>query len=152
AGVLAMWRSSKRSASSIAPAIFGLIALAIIALGLFLTASKGGFLATLCGFFIFALAVFKTKGERLKEVLRARKALVTIIVVLVVVSGGVLFSQTILPRLSSNLENDHSTMFRVYTWKGTLKMAAARPWLGFGPGSFPSAYTQFAETGYTRTA
>jgi hypothetical protein len=43
-------------------------------------------------------------------------------------------------------------MFRYYTWRGTLRMAAARPLLGFGPGSFPSAYTRFAETGYTRTA
>jgi O-antigen ligase len=152
AGVLALWRQSKRRNSFPAPAIGGVFVLAIIALGLFLTSSKGGLLATLCGLLIFSLAVFKAKGAHVREVLRARRGAVAIISLFVFVVGGVLFSQTILPRLSSNIQNDYSTMFRYYTWRGTLRMAAARPLLGFGPGSFPSAYTRFAETGYTRTA
>jgi Tfp pilus assembly protein PilF len=43
-------------------------------------------------------------------------------------------------------------MFRAYTWQGTAHMALARPLLGWGPGSFPSAYGQFAITGTTRHA
>lgn len=46
----------------------------------------------------------------------------------------------------------HSQMFRVYTWQGTLRMIAARPWLGFGPGTFPSAYGRYQIAGYTRHA
>ena len=67
--------------------------------------------------------------------------------------GGALFVKTVGPRLqrASGSEN-HSTMFRVYAWRSTLQMIEARPFLGHGPGSFPSSYTQFAQAGYTRSA
>jgi hypothetical protein len=43
-------------------------------------------------------------------------------------------------------------MFRLYTWQSTAHMALARPVLGWGPGSFPSAYGQFAIAGTTKHA
>ena len=43
-------------------------------------------------------------------------------------------------------------MFRVYIWDATLKMTLARPLNGWGIGSFPSVFTQFAQIGYTRSA
>jgi O-antigen ligase len=154
AGVLLAWRTARRDASNKARValVGGLVVLAIIAFALILTGSKGGFLATLCGAFVFALAVFRAKGERVLGVLRAQKVAVAIIAILVLTVGGFLFSKTILPRLSSNIASDHSTMFRAYTWRATWEMAKARPLLGWGTGSFPSAMTQFAETGYTRSA
>lgn len=142
----------RRKAENPAAFIGGIIVLVVIALGLFITSSKGGFLAALCGGLVFTAAVFRAKGQHARDVLRARKSTVGIVAILALVGGGILFSQTILPRLSSNIENDHSTMFRIYTWDGTLKMAMARPLNGWGIGSFPSAYTQFAQTGYTRSA
>lgn len=148
AGVLAWWRSESSSAKFKTAA--GVVGLLIVALGLIVTSSKGGFIAALCAMIVFTLAVFRAKGEHLRGVLRARRGVFLAAALVMLLGGGVLFTKTILPRLSRSEE--HSTMFRYYTWRGTLRMAAARPALGFGPGSFPSAYTRYAETGYTRTA
>jgi len=148
AGVLLL----RRNARGKAPMISGIVVLAIIALGLVVTSSKGGFLAALCGSLIFVLAIFRAKGERVRGVLRANKIAFAVSVLLILGIGALVFSQMILPRLSSNIQNDHSTMFRVYTWAGTWRMAIDRPLFGWGAGSFPSAYPQFAETGYTRSA
>ena len=142
----------RKNARGKAPMIFGVVVLAIIALGLIVTSSKGGFLAALCGSLVFVVALFRAKGERVRRVLRANKTAFAISGLLILAVGGFIFSQTILPRLSSNIQNDHSTMFRVYTWAGTWRMALDRPLFGWGVGSFPSAYPQFAETGYTRSA
>src|SRR5690606_23500912 len=152
-GVLLLRQRAWENDASLAPiVVVGIAVIAITALGLIVTSSKGGFLAALCGLLVFAVAVLRAKGERAKAALREKKAIVAVVAILVLVVGGVLFSQTILPRLTSNLENDHSTMFRLYTWAGTFDMAAARPFTGWGIGSFPSAYPQFAQTGYTRSA
>ena len=155
AGILGLWREAQRRDKTFESkliAFMGIVIFTIIASGLFLTSSKGGFLAVLCGLAVFVVAVFIAKRESVRGVLRARRGVIATVVLMILLGGGVLFSKTIAPRLSVNLLEDHSTMFRVYTWKGTLKMASARPVLGFGPCSFPSAYTRFAETGFTRTA
>ena len=46
----------------------------------------------------------------------------------------------------------HSGAFRYYTWKGTVRMIAARPWLGFGPGTFATAYPRYTVVGFSRMA
>lgn len=147
AGALLLLRRQSKAA-----VIGGAIVLFILFLGLFVTSSKGGLLAALCGGLVLVIAVVRAKGERVGVILRNRIPVVAAIVLLVILVGGVLFSQTILPRLSSSLENDHSTMFRLYIWDATLEMALARPLSGWGIGSFPSVFTQFAEIGYTRSA
>ena len=152
--ILLLWQNARRNVRVKMPMILicGFVVIAIIALGLIVTSSKGGFLAALCGTLVFLIAVFRAKSERVKTALRANSAVFAIIAILIFGAGAFIFSQMILPRLSSNLENDHSTMFRVYTWAGTWRMAIARPFFGWGAGSFPSAYPQFAQTGYTRSA
>jgi O-antigen ligase len=155
AATLMFWRAARRGQLRLAPPIVLVIAtisFAIIALGLFVTSSKGGFLAAFAGLGVCALAIVKAKGGVVRKAFGQRKGAVVVAAVLVLIIGGVLFSKTILPRISTKLESDHSTMFRYYTWRGTLRMAAAHPLLGSGSGSFPSAYTQYAETGYTRSA
>ncbi len=147
AGALLLFRRHGKQA-----VVGAAIVLFILFLGLFFTSSKGGLLAAMCGGLVLAIAVVRAKGERVGAALRDRIPVVIAIVLLVILVGGVLFSQTILPRLSSNLESDHSTMFRLYIWDATLKMAQARPLNGWGIGSFPSVFTQYAQIGYTRSA
>ena len=147
AGALLLWRRQGTQAVS-----GSALVLFILFLGLFVTSSKGGLLAALCGGLVLVIAVVRAKGERVGAALRKRIPLVAAIALFVILVGGVLFSQTILPRLSSSLGNDHSTMFRVYIWDATLKMTLARPLNGWGIGSFPSVFTQFAQIGYTRSA
>ncbi|HVF09716.1 MAG TPA: O-antigen ligase family protein [Abditibacteriaceae bacterium] len=125
----------------------------IIALGLLVTSSKGGALALLAGVLMFLLALWRAQGRRLKEAMRARRTVVAVVALVLIIAGSAVASRTVLPRLQQlQGSDDNSTMFRYYTWRGTLRMAAARPILGWGPGSYPSAYPQFAITGYTRSA
>ncbi len=62
----------------------------------------------------------------------------------------VLFAHPVLNRLHTL--NDNSTAFRVWTWKGAAKMAAANPLLGTGIGTWPELYPRYAYTGFTRVA
>jgi len=45
-----------------------------------------------------------------------------------------------------------SNMFRILTWKGTIRLASAYPWLGVGPGAFKYAYPKYATAGYVEAA
>ncbi|WP_309706786.1 O-antigen ligase family protein, partial [Armatimonas sp.] len=42
--------------------------------------------------------------------------------------------------------------FRLYTWRGTAKMALTNPVFGTGPGTFPALYPRYAEVGRTGLA
>ncbi len=133
--------------------VCGALALLIIFGGLAVTSSKGGFLSTLVALLVFALAALGARGRRILETLRVHRKIALVAALIFIIVGGVLFQKTVLPRLRAAGGSElNSTMFRVYTWQGTLRMAQARPLFGWGPGSYPSAYPQFAITGYTRTA
>lgn len=121
--------------------------------GVFSTTSKGGFLSLLVGLMVFAIAVAHAQGAAIRQWGKANRVLVAIGLVLFLVVGGAVTARTIGPRLLAARDGDNnSTMFRVYTWQSTAHMALARPVLGWGPGSFPSAYGQFAIAGTTRHA
>lgn len=47
---------------------------------------------------------------------------------------------------------EHSGGFRVWTWRGTLRMAQAHPVLGTGLGTYEIAYPRYAYVGFTRMA
>src|SRR5690606_17829986 len=59
---------------------------------------------------------------------------------------------TLLPRIQTSLHDDHSSMFRWFTWVATAKMAMAKPLFGWGAGGFPDIFPMFAIAGYTRSA
>lgn len=63
---------------------------------------------------------------------------------------GVAFARPVLARLH-NL-HDNSTAFRVWTWRGSVRMAAANPVLGTGVGIWSDQYPRYALTGFTRLA
>lgn len=44
----------------------------------------------------------------------------------------------------------HSGGFRIWTWRGTLEMAKAKPLLGTGLGTYEIAYPRYAIVGFTR--
>lgn len=47
---------------------------------------------------------------------------------------------------------EHSGGFRVWTWRGTLRMVQAHPLLGTGLGTYEIAYPRYALVGFTRLA
>lgn len=134
-------------------AALGILASLFIAFGLVVSASKGGLLAMVCGCVAWLAIALRARGGLVRSFIGANRAAVLaggVLLVLVVGAAGV---KTVGPRiLASRSSENHSTMFRVYTWRAAVKMISARPVTGWGAGSFPSAMTAFSETGYTRSA
>lgn len=120
--------------------------------GLIVTSSKGGMLAFLLAAVVFVVALIHARGKEFTGSLAQRKVLLLPIFIIVLIGGGFLLSQTLLPRLQTSLQDDHSSMFRWFTWIATAKMAMAKPLFGWGPGSFPEIFPMFAIAGYTRSA
>jgi O-antigen ligase len=131
----------------------GAVATLVLVGGVISTNSKGGFLSLLVGLIVFAVAAVRAQGAAIREWVAAHRVLVAVGLVLLLAVGSVVTARTVGPRLLAARDGDNnSTMFRAYTWQSTAHMALARPLLGWGPGSFPSAYGQFAITGTTRHA
>jgi O-antigen ligase len=157
---IGLWRTTRNGQtgriklnSPLFPVLVSAALTLIVAMGLVVTSSKGGFLAALVALLVFAAAVVRARTALLRHILRTHRALVLGAVLLLLCGGGVIASKTVVPRLMAAQTTDaNSTMFRAYTWRGTMDMIKARPVLGWGAGSFPSAYTRFAVTGYTRSA
>jgi O-antigen ligase/tetratricopeptide (TPR) repeat protein len=139
----------------------GLLTAALTA-ALMVTGSRGALLALLAGlgvFFMLALA----RGEFRDSEARLR---VGALLALMLVVGG-LFSTGLRQREAAVVENPlpvelrsgesrggtaDSNRFRVLTWRGSLQMGLKRPVLGWGAGSFETAYAPHAIGGYTRHA
>lgn len=151
-GATALWRRAARTNATLL-IILGLAATAWIALGLLASASKGGLLAALCGGVAFLVVMLRARGGVARNWLRARPALAISIALVLLGGGGFVGARTVLPRIrAARGAQNHSTMFRVYTWRSAADMTAARPLLGFGPASFPYAHSKFSRVGFTRTA
>ena len=115
-------------------------ALLIPCAALLLTGSRAGLLGAVLGAGVIVLAAPTRIPRRWLAV--AALALVALMVL----------APPVRNRLLSATTQSNSAIFRWYTWKGTAAMIAARPLLGFGPGSFESAYPRFAQVGFTRMA
>jgi len=120
------------------------LAALIMVLAVILTGSRGGWLALLAG----VLILFAAAGVALG---RARLGLIG-------ASGAVLAAAVLaiaLPPLRARLATafaGQEHVFRVLTWRATLRIAAAYPALGSGPGTFEFVFPQYAIAGFTRMA
>ncbi|HVF85342.1 MAG TPA: O-antigen ligase family protein, partial [Abditibacteriaceae bacterium] len=155
AATLSAWRWARRERSGWTPIVVALGALLslLIAAGLIITSSKGGFLAALVALLVFSVGLWRAQKQSLHRVARANRVLVALSLLLVLGVGGALATKTVLPRLTTaRTSDDNSTQFRVYTWRSTLQMAQARPIAGWGPGGFAQAHDKFALVGTTRSA
>jgi O-antigen ligase len=105
-------------------------------------------LVVLAVVFAVGLAVAAKGGFELSKPFRTR--LVTLAVIAVLAGGA--FAGPMLHRLGSGTmaSQANSGAFRVYTWRGALRMAAQFPLLGAGPGMFIYIYPQYANVGFTR--
>ena len=142
---LAIWNQTRNRNFAFAGAISLLILLPALAV----TSSKGGLLAALVGSLVAIWALRAARPDAFKAAFR--RALPAVLVLALVFSA--LAAKTVVPRLlAARGRDDNSTMFRVYLWRGTLKMIEARPIVGFGPGAFSGSYPQFAPAGTARSA
>ena len=146
----ARWKNNLYARATV---VLCLLLALMIVLGVAASVSKGGFFATLIGLVVFAICLWRAQRQRITQWIRAHRVSVAIFATLFLIGGGAVVSKTVLPRLQqAGGSQIHSTVFRAYTWRATARMANARPLLGWGAGSFPSAYPRFAETGFTRSA
>ena len=144
-----------------APAVRGLTpllrTLALLLLGvaalfqlaaLFFTGSRFALVSLAVSLVVFGAALGRATRAGYALPKASRGLIIAAGVVLVL--GGAVLARPVLSRLH-NL-NDNSAAFRVWTWRGSVKMAAANPVLGTGVGSWPDLYPRYALTGFTRVA
>jgi putative inorganic carbon (HCO3(-)) transporter len=124
-------------------------AVVILLIALMLTGSRGGWLAFLLSALIFGPLLGAAFARPRQGALAALAALFAV----VALAGMAIASPPLRVRLLTSFSaQEHSNRFRLLTWKSALWMAADRPVLGFGPGSFELAFPRYAIGGYTRMA
>lgn len=97
--------------------------------------------------FAFALVHATRHGMAIEKTTRRR---ITAIIVIVVVAG-LAAARPVLQRLTSTTQGN-SAAFRLWTWRGAARMAAANPVFGTGIGAWANTYPKYALTGFTRLA
>jgi O-antigen ligase/tetratricopeptide (TPR) repeat protein len=114
------------------------------------TYSKGAVVALTAAMLVYCLLGVRASA-------RPARNTALLLVLLAALAFAVVVALLVLPGLKHQLQGmlgtkSASNMFRVLTWKGTLRMALAHPWLGVGPGGFVYAYTKYAIAGYVQAA
>lgn len=114
------------------------------------TYSKGAMLAIVAAVIVYVLAL-AWRTHRGRRAVIAALAVVGLVVLLG--AAAVLLVEPARERAAAVASSQSaSNMFRILTWKGTLGMAAAHPWLGVGPAAFKYVYPKYAIAGYVEAA
>lgn len=119
------------------------------ALALMLTGTKFGIIAAVAALVVFFGLATVTRSLRRAKFWRLLGLAVVLIPLLVV------FSKPVKSRISAAEAGGtqvHSTVFRAYTWQGTLGMISANLWTGVGAGAFETAYPRYTIAGPTTHA
>ncbi|MCJ7821507.1 MAG: O-antigen ligase family protein, partial [Armatimonadetes bacterium] len=129
--------------------LWGFCALALLG-AMVPTYSKGGWLAlaaATCCYLVLA-------GWASRPARRAMGLAAAVLAVGVIAFGGAAaVSRPVRERaVSAAGVQSASNMFRILTWKGTIDLASAYPWLGVGPGGFKHIYPKYATAGYVEAA
>ncbi len=113
---------------------------------LVLTGSRLGLAAMVLSLVVFAVLALRSGA------LSPQTRRVSLIAGAVLLVGIIAAGRPLLRRLLSSGTESYSAQFRVRTWQGARRMAAANPILGTGIGTFETAYSRYAVVGYTQHA
>lgn len=119
---------------------------ALMLAGVAVSGSRFGAAAAFFGVLIFLVFAIRSGAMRRTQWIRIAPIILLFLVM------GVLVGKPLMARVVAFRSEAHSGNFRVYTWKGTIKMAEAHPLYGTGLGTFDVAYPQYGITGYTMLA
>jgi len=99
---------------------------------------------------LIGFAISSAADMAVEKSVRIRLAALVILALL----GGSIVAKPILFRVQGPAASTeaHSGNFRVWTWKGTIRLIESDPLLGAGPGQFINAYPKRAIVGFTRHA
>jgi putative inorganic carbon (HCO3(-)) transporter len=126
--------------------ILSVYAVATLLIALILTGSRGGWLAFLLSAVVFGPLLGAAFG-------RPRQGALAALAAVAALAGLAIALPPLRVRLLTSFSaQEHSNRFRLLTWKSAAWMAADRPVVGFGPGSFELAFPRYAIGGYTRMA
>jgi O-antigen ligase len=143
------WRRDKPLLSGLLMALL-LVILGLQAIVLLRTQSRFALVSLALGLSVFGLALWRARRGGLTLEPSSRWRLFAVVAFAFLFALG--FARPVLARLRQTSATDNSTAFRLYTWRGCLKMAAANPLLGTGVGSWVELYPRYAVTGFTRLA
>ncbi|MGO8670970.1 MAG: O-antigen ligase family protein [Capsulimonadaceae bacterium] len=121
-------------------------ALQVAAIGV--TGSRFAFVSLPVGLVVLAAGLWRSRSVRVAA--KASPPWRTAAIALALLLLGIYAGRPLFHRFGASTAN--SGAFRVWTWRGSLRMAAHSPLLGFGPGTYSFAYPQFALVGFTRAA
>jgi len=123
------------------PVVFALVAAMAMGLAVVASASRGGTVSLAAGALSFAILRW-ARRSRARSSRRGGAPRALVAVGFAAALGALLLAG--MPRESQDrLTTLAGASFRVETWKGALRLAAASPWLGSGLGSFEDAYPRF---------
>jgi O-antigen ligase/tetratricopeptide (TPR) repeat protein len=126
--------------------MLGALSLLLQTACLVLTGSRLGLAALFVEVIVFAVLFVRSGG------LTATNRVTTIVAASVVALTLAGAGGPMLRRVLSSGSEAHSARFRLLTWRGTARMAAAKPLAGAGIGTFETSYPAYQEVGYTQHA
>ena len=132
---------------ALAPLVLGVILLFQLAT-LLTTGSRFALVSLAVALLVFGVSLWRAARHGLA--LDKATRLLCVVLGIGLLFGTLVFARPVMGRLGSL--NDNSTAFRVWTWKGSARMAAANPILGTGIGTWEELYPRYALTGFTRAA
>lgn len=116
---------------------------------LMLTGAKFGLIATAAALVVFLLLAVVTKSLGRRSLVRLL-AVAAVLAPLLIVLSPLVASRV--REASAGGTQVHSTAFRVYTWKATMRMIEDQPLLGVGPGVYAFTYPRYTIAGPTKFA
>jgi O-antigen ligase len=146
-GLVLFWKvkDKKDLGGRLVTILYG-FALVMESLCLLLTQSRFGIAALILALFIIFLYGLWMKAFR--HVSSHKIRTLGIAIVLICFLGA----KPVFKRLELAGDQSYSLLFREYTWRGTLHMIKAHPFMGTGLGSYVQSYQPYALVGYTQHA
>lgn len=122
-----------------------LVAAVLTFAGVVASASRAGFVGTMCGFAVIALVSLTIVRSRTSRILAAAGALAAAAPLLILITFN---GDTLGSRVSELMASNTGDQIRFSLWAATRRMIVDAPWLGLGLGSFEDAYPLYASQVY----
>ncbi len=131
---------------------FGIPALAILALGLVATGSRGGFFAAILGWGVYLACTFRKKYSPLPAPQTQANLLPKAIVLLVLLAPSLWVGRSFLVRFFHSLTHlgESLSVSRLEIWRPALKMVQTHPFFGVGLDTFKTAFPYYSGIGFNK--
>lgn len=120
--------------------LFLSFALAVMAVCLIFTYSRGSWVGCLIGVILFVILA----GKKIISVGRSKVVLFLLVLIMAAVFAGVIFKvPLVMERVTSMAKFGGTARTRLIMWEATVNMIATRPFLGYGPDTLSLVYPKY---------